>query len=442
MSAGSVRDRIAALQGSDKGHSTPPTARRGHKLSLKTDEHIKEEFLRRGDGGWSKKVDIGQQQPFMAPPSMPFIKVTAETPVVPKPKDELPGKLPKDVPGSFESIAEAPEPRASGPSLAEQRSVEQQKEDANKQDVPVSKYESLLDEEVEEDQTSQARDRSRSRTAPRKAYVEDHDEGHETEVNLTRRERVIFDPVSRKLHKDEENRSRSKQQRRKSYQHERRENHAGVDVQVEEQSRARSRSSRPQIKIHNHFQTVEDANHEHHKRRPSRSRSRHEDHSEASHSQSQSSPESARRSSSSLWPSFSQQERRSLSEIFDTASTRPRSSHSKTRSEVSTTSTRTEISPKKLEFAEYVAGKKLDHLPKVPLKPPQKPLGYVRSRSSNGEYSEYYTREKRLLRKPDENEIIEHLGHDRGRKERLPSWHADGENEPWQVKIMQGIARM
>ncbi|KAJ8609302.1 hypothetical protein MRB53_039177 [Persea americana] len=61
----SVRDRIKAAEqasSSDKAQNASNLARRGTKLSLNTDEHIKEEFLRRGDGGWHKKVDIGQHQ--------------------------------------------------------------------------------------------------------------------------------------------------------------------------------------------------------------------------------------------------------------------------------------------------------------------------------------------------------------------------------------------
>lgn len=444
MSGGSVRDRIAALQGSDQGHNGgSPTARRGHKLTLKTDEHIKEEFLRRGDGGWSKNVDIGQQQPFMAPPSMPFIKVTSETPTVPKPEKALPDKLPKNVPGSFEPIDEGQEPRASGPPLAEQRLSEKEKVESEEKDVPISKYESLLDEADDDRPPAKARDRSRSRAAPRKAYVEDHEEIQEAAEGVSPREKVIFDPVARNGHDEEEPHSRPKHRRRKSYQRERSERHTAVDDASEDQHRARSRSSRPRSEHHRHSHNGGEVHQE--QRRPkhsSRSRSRHEDYTNAPHSPPHTSPKNAHRSSHTLWPSFSQSERRSMSDILDTASIRPRSSHSKTRSDISTTSTHTELSPKKLEFAAYMAGKKLDHTASAPLKPLPKPMGYVRSRSSTGEYSEYYTRERRLLRKPSEDEIIEHIGYDRGRKERRSSGHVKGEAAPWQVKIMQGIARM
>lgn len=446
MSGGSVRDRIAALQGSDKGHtSSSQTARRGHKLSLKTDEHIKEEFLRRGDGGWSKQVGIGQHQRFMAPPSMPFIKVTSETPVVAKPEKELPGKLPRGVPGAFEPIPEIhePKPEASGPSLAEQRLTEKEKEDAEKQGVPISKYESLLSGEEEAYPSRRGNSRDRSRTASRKAYVEDHDEAHEAEEEISPREKVIFDPVAWNGHDEDEKHSRTKHRRRKSYQRERGDSRGALDDPVQDQFRARSRSSRPRSERQSHSYHEEGAHHEHPRRKhSSRSRSRREHHVDAPHSPPHSPPGNARRSSHSLWPSFAQSERRSLSDIFETASIRPRSSHSRTRSDVSTSSAHTELSPKKLEFAEYIAGKKLEHLPNTPLKLPPKPMGYVRSRSSTGEYSEYYTREKRLLRKPSEDEIVGHLEHDRGRRERHSSWHDRKEAEPWQVKIMQGIARM
>lgn len=445
MSGGSVRDRIAALQGNDKRHTGgSPTARRGHKLSLKTDEHIKEEFLRRGDGGWSKQVDIGQHQRFMAPTSMPFIKVTSETPVVAKPEKELPGKLPREVPGAFEPIPEIhePKPEASGPSLAEQRSAEKEKEDAEKQDVPISKYESLLSEEEDAHPPRRGHSRDRNRTASRKAYIEDHYEAHEAEEEIGPREKAISDPVVWNGHDEDEKHSRTKHRRRKSHQRERRESGGALDDPFQDQLHTRSRS-RPRSERQSHSHHEEGTHHGHPRRKhSSRSRSRHEHHVDMPHSPPHSPPENPRRSSHSLWPSFARSERRSMSDIFETASIRPRSSHSRTRSDVSTISTHNDLTPRKLEFAEYIAGKKLEHLPNTPLKPPPKPMGYVRSRSSTGEYSEYYTREKRLLRKPSEDEIVGHLEHDRGRRERHPSWNDRKGAEPWQVKIMQGIARM
>jgi len=102
---------------------------------------------------------------------------------------------------------------------------------------------------------------------------------------------------------------------------------------------------------------------------------------------------------------------------------------------------------KKLEFAEYIAGKRLDHVPQSDprAKFPQRPLGFVRSHSHTGEYSEGYTRERKLLRKPSgDEEAIEHVEHDWNqdkRHRRNSSKHEKGKSEPWQVKLLSGIAR-
>ena len=96
MSGGSVRDRIKAAeqaQGIDSAQNVVNPLRRGKKLSLSTDQHIKEEVIRKGDYGWHKRVDIGQHERFVAPSHAPIIKLTAETPLVATPDQQLPGRV-------------------------------------------------------------------------------------------------------------------------------------------------------------------------------------------------------------------------------------------------------------------------------------------------------------------------------------------------------------
>ena len=102
-----------------------------------------------------------------------------------------------------------------------------------------------------------------------------------------------------------------------------------------------------------------------------------------------------------------------------------------------------DLSPRKLEFAEYVAGKRLSNSSLSPQKLPPRPMGFVRSRSHTGHYSEGYTRDKSLLRKPDDDEVIEIVDHDWERGERRHSRHNSShmEDEPWQVRFVTEIAR-
>lgn len=587
MSGGSVRDRIKAAEqasASDNGPNARNLQRRGTKLSLNTDEHIKEEFLRRGDGGWHKRVDIGQHQKFVAPPLVPpVIKLTAETPLVTTPTQQLPGKinLPrglemaenaskgkatdkakpstsapveeewqrvarleaeqqeaidlaegktrheewdrvaamearqqaemdaaaalaeaekeeaeekakkatkgkptmkrnkewdnvaakeakqqaaidadailadlskdaetkrkadieaeamlaefereeaarKKVPGAFDDEPEPTTKKSAPPTTPK---PEKKAKGGSKKDIPIGRYSDLLDEDVIIDEGP-----SNSRSLPhekksRAAHVEDEEELHFTKPKLSPREKILFDPV------EYQKKKQARQERRASRQQ------VASEEMIEERPRSRTGATRsPSILLFHVNDDDDHGSHSHRKKHRSRSRSNHDHEEYRSHD----SPDSHRRSSSSLWPSFSNSERRSVGNFLD-PSARPRSSHGRTSSDdFSMASARSEVSVKKLEAVEYIAGKRLDHIPLSPPKSPSRPAGFVRSRSHTGEYSEGFTHEKKLLRRPsDEDEIVEHVDHDWDRQRRRSSRHSHSKSkdEPWQLKILHEIVR-
>lgn len=472
MFGGSVRDRIRAaeaLQGD--GKSQPSGSRRGYKLALKTDEHIKEEYLRRGDGGWSKNVDIGQQEAYVPQPNVPFIKVTLETPVVESKDPRLPGKLSKSASDAFESISEDKEGEASSSVPLEkttaskdepstQKGAEKDtktnapsKDDSAVPSIDPSKRE--CEPEYAED-TMPTRSQSgghRRRSKSRQAHVEDFDDSlEEVHHHAQDYDSVEFHVVD---WDGSHAPSRASSRRRQRPSSTREERFVRGETVVHDAPRSRSRSSRSKSATREHQHDHRHYHHHHHddrsetpatpriRKSSSRSGSTYRDSSETRTSP----PTSARRSSNLLWPSFSNSERRSLGDVFEASSTRSKSPRPRPRSFHSTSSLRTEASSKTLELAEYFAGQKLDYLPQAPPSPQPKnrPLGFVRAMSSTGEYTEYYTRDKTLLRKPDEDEFLEPTHEHRVRRERH-SFHGGLERKkdhdrPWQVKLLQGIAK-
>lgn len=468
MFGGSVRDRIKAAeaaQGGAKGDSSN-NPRRGQKLALNTDEHIKEEFLRRGDGGWSKKVDIGQQAAYVAPTPVPFIKVTLDTPVVESKAPKLPGKLS----GHFASVSEEQEgDQSSVPSREKARKVPTEHKDQAKSTgnppVIIEPLTATIDpakREVEPEyaeNTLKSRSRkgsrrgsSKSRHATVEDHVDSHDEQHSDEAidfhdvdwnggqagskspskrrtrRSSRQERPLLEEV---VPRKDAPRPRSRVSRSKSAQREHSSSRSKSTHRDHHEDHDRDASANPNIR-----------------RSSSRSGSTHRDASESHHSP----PSSARRSSHTLWPSFSHSERRSVGDILDTSSIRSKSPRPRASSTHSATSVRTDntSASKTIGIAEYIAGQKLEHVTSAPLSPPlpARPLGFVRSKSSSGEYSEYYTRDKHILRKPDDDEVFESIDeHHKVRLEHRNS-HGGGGHErrksdstPWQVKLMQGIAK-
>jgi len=299
--------------------------------------------------------------------------------------------------------------------------------------VPIAHFEDLLDQvDVVRERSGSSRRKNPSKS--RHAHVEEEEQieeqsKQEDHGDMANREKVLFDPL------EWANKKQARRERRRSQQHARHERNSVEDHHPREHVHARS----PSIRLIRVNDDDDDDLHErrsHYQRHRSRSRSKHdhENHDRAS--------------TSTLWPSFSNTERRSMGETFGARS----SSHHRTRSDdlqstYTTDSTQSRISMKKLEFAEYIAGKRLDHVPQSDprAKFPQRPLGFVRSHSHTGEYSEGYTRERKLLRKPSgDEEAIEHVEHDWNqdkRHRRNSSKHEKGKSEPWQVKLLSGIAR-
>lgn len=466
MFGGSVRDRVKAAeaaQGGAKG-DTSSNPRRGQKLALNTDEHIKEEFLRRGDGGWSKKVDIGQQEAFVPSASVPFIKVTLETPVVESKDPKLPGKLPKSHFASISEEQEGVEASASSKQKSKEVLIEDAEPNESQRSPPiiVEPPTATIDpgkrevhpEYAEDTLHSRSRNWTRRRSSKsRHARVEDYNDSNSDRHSSDGNDGEDLDGSRGP------SRSPSKRRQRRSSRQER---PLLEEVTSEETSRARSRGSRSKSAQREHSSTRSksaprdhDEKHSHAgipasadiRRSSSRSGSTHRTKSESHHSP----PTSARQSSNTLWPSFSRSERRSMGDIFETGSIRSKSPRPRANSTHSATSVRTDdtSASKTIGIAEYFAGGKLEHVTNAPLSPPMKdrPLGFVRSKSSSGEYSEYYTREKHILRKPEDDEVFESIEeHHKVRLEHRNSHHRDGERKksdatPWQVKLMQGIAK-
>lgn len=488
-----VMDRIKAAEaasGVDKTENAKP--QKVSKLRLNTDEHIKEEVLKRGDGGWQKKVGIGQQEKYQANTALPpVIKLTAETPVATMPPRSFPGKLSKGVPGAFESMPEESETPSKSWSRVEQMEAEQQarmdaeaaqekhewdrvarleaeqqaamdaeaamaakksKKGAVKgsKQAPVktnpqssSRGLSLtgtipgtsreIDDPVEPRRTSQARRERLASDARRAFVVEETDElEYESPINTgVNREQILFDP------EDWAEKKQSRRERRVSSRQQ-----PKTSLTVNENDRNRARSKSPSIRLFriNHDEDENDRYFE--SRKPAKrsgSRSAQRRSTEAYFSP----PPSARRSSSFLWPSFSSSERKSSDDVFDTLRSRP--SHARTRSDDRSISGSfvSDLSPRKLEFAEYVAGKRLSTDSLSPQRPRPRPMGFVRSRSHTGHYSEGYTRDKALLRKPDDDEVIEIVDHDWERHEHRHGRHhsSHAKEEPWQVRFITELAR-
>lgn len=537
MFGGSVRDRIRAAeaaQGGEKGHSSSHR-HRGHKLALNTDEHIKEEFLRRGDGGWSKKVDIGQQEAYVPPPDVPFIKVTLETPIVESKSPSLPGKLPKS---AFESISEENEGETRAPGAVSSAPVPPAAAEATSSSAPplvtVEDKGKAKEKGMEDGSTRKSEAKTAPAPAPKSVSVPEvtpepakkklEPAKEQPKIVISKEEDEprpksesavpTIDPAKREvhpeyaedtMHRSTPSRSGSRRRSSKKHLHARVDDHydshdeehqRGLDFHdvdwsgsgsrtpsrasskrrhrkssstrderpileyigddSEHLSRSRSKSAHREYSEHHvHHEHRSHSRHSHHShaevpssprihKSSSRSGSTHRHGSESHHSP----PSSARHSSNTLWPSFSSSERRSVSDMLDPGSIRSKPPRPRTHS-TSSIRTDTTTTSKAVEFAEYFAGQKLEHTVSVPLSPPikQRPLGFVRSKSSTGEYHEYYTRDKYLLRKPDEDVVFEvhedqkiHIEHRRhgshGGNERKKE-----DDTPWQVKLMQGIAR-
>ncbi|KAK5086990.1 hypothetical protein LTR05_004161 [Lithohypha guttulata] len=510
-----VRDRIKAaeaLTGQSHNDGGSESRRRGHKLSLKTDEHIKEEFLRRGDGGWHKKVDIGQQENFKVPPAMsPIIKLITETPVVTSSKG-VPGRLRKEIPGAFEPVpgessaksgakqdrewsrveemeaaqqaemdlhtvdgewdrvaqleaeqqaamdAEAAmrstaesssKPRREKPDKPARGKLDKSSQNKSSdspatRNIPVGRFDDLIGKtDVKDTKNKSPGSKSRPSVRARHVHISDDDDDDDMKPaatfpakdDLSSREQVLFDPV------EYAEKKQARRERRAARQQDRAER-----LVVDEQPRERSRAKSPSIRLFRvNYDDDDDDDNDNggkalRKSHRLRSRSTH-DYVPESY---QSPPTSARRSTNSLWPSFSDSQRRSMSDVFE-SSGRRRHSHTRTHSDDLSTadSTRSTVSIKKLEFAEYMAGRKLDHMPLSPPKLPSRPMGFVRSLSHTGEYSEGYTREKKLLRRPSRDEVIEDFDHDWDRRVDHSSRRrvSHKKDEPWQVKILQEIAK-
>lgn len=467
MFGGSVRDRIKAAeaaQGTARDDAAS-NARRGHKLSLKTDEHIKEEFLRRGDGGWSKKVDIGQQDAYVAPPAVPFIKVTLETPIVESKEPTIPGKLHKNHFASISEEKEGDETFSPTKQMPGGMPAERPKQEESQKSPPVivepptatidpDKRE--IHPEYAEDTLPTRKKKSSSRrgSGSRQARVEDYDDPRDDEGDTVHFRDVDWSGS------EAPSRTPSKRRHRKSSRQER---PLLEEITDHEKPHDWSRPSRSksahrerdasQSKFAHRDHHDRDNHAESHgspkiRRSSSRAGSTHGHASEAQHPP----PTSARRSSSTLWPSFSQSERRSVGDILETSSIRSKSPRPRAHSAHSAASVRTDdtSTSRTLGAAAYFAGSKLENVATAPLSPPieKRPLGFVRSKSSSGEYSEYYTRNKYILRRPDDDEVFESIddhhkvnlerprGHDEGKHERRKS-----DSTPWQVKLMQGIAK-
>lgn len=355
----------------------------------------------------------------------------------------------KKVPGAFVDEPEPNVKKAPAPAPAPPKVEGKPKEAPRKQstkDIPIGRFEDLLDEHVVVDETPpHSRSPPRDRKKSRSVFVEEEEEEpHNSAPKLSPREKILFDPI------EYQKKKQARHERRTSKQQVKGDHHVVVE-EVEEKPRSHARSVRSPSILLVHVNDGDDreshqSSHSHRKKHRSRSRS-HQEHEEHSshHSHSHShSQEEHRRSSSSLWPSFSNSERRSVSEMLDPLA-HPQSSHHhrKSSDNQSTASARSEISVKKLEAVEYIAGKRLDHIPLSPPKSPTRPAGFVRSRSHTGEYSEGFTHDKKLLRKPsNEDEVVDHVDHDWEPK-RKPSKHSRSasKDEPWQLKLLHEIAR-
>ncbi|KAJ9656380.1 hypothetical protein H2198_004958 [Neophaeococcomyces mojaviensis] len=406
-----------------------------------------------GDGEWDRVAQMEAEQQAAMEAAATAEKATA--------KDELHEDKSSSVPGAFteynsyentsngqpaeETRAETrfDEVKANFPATAKEdkQAKPRNQPRATTREVPITRFEDLLDPVVEKEQRkSPSRNKSHESSKNRHAYVEDDRNAHEhvrqtVKEDLSHRERVLFDPLERAEKKH------TRHERRTSRHHSHSERLTVDDHHSKEKTRARS----PSIRLIRVNDDDDDDHHEHRThthRSHSRSTSKH-DHDEHEHQ-----PRSARHSTNSLWPSFSTTERKSVTESLGVRRPSHHRTHSDDRHSTHTADTsRSEISIGKLEFAEYVAGKKLDHIPhSAPRdKSPARPMGFVRSHSHTGEYSEGYTREEKLLKKPSGgDETIEHIEHDwekEKRHRRNSSRREKEKNEPWQVKFLSGIAR-
>ncbi|KAJ8609303.1 hypothetical protein MRB53_039178 [Persea americana] len=332
----------------------------------------------------------------------------------------------KRVPGAFDDpFGFGMEPASSSVPKAPKR--KESLKAGSKKNVPAAKFEDLFDEEVIIDEpSSHSRSPVRERAKSKIAHIsEDEEELLYQKPKASNREKILFDPVE--------------YQRKKQARQERRASRQLVD-EVEDKPKSRARTARsPSILL---VHVNDDDRHAHRSQHRSRSRSNHGHHDR----NQRHSPDDHRRSSGSLRPSFSSSTRRSVSDMLDPFMRSPRSSHHRSYSDNhSMASTRSEISVKKLEAVEYIAGKRLEHLPLSPPKSPSRPAGFIRSRSHTGQYSEGFTHDRKLLRKPsDEDEVIDHVHHDwESPKQRRQSRHSHSrsKDEPWQLKILHEIVR-
>lgn len=503
----SVRDRVQAAEARtaaeepSKRHHV--SARRGHKLSLKTDEHIKEEILRRSDGGWHKNIDIEQhdQRP-PEPMRPPVIKLTSETPIAKQPRNSLPGKLGERDLRAFASVEEespfdpgsdgnddwkrvedmeaaqqaamdadlkrdwepaasleveqqaAMDAEASTKEVdASSKSAQQQRKDSQKhksrhthdsnaakdlKEVPGFRLAKVAPDHSK-DRAPFSSEKRKSKSPPGTKHARVDDQKTENGAapdsdagDAEAREQVLFDPV------EYAEKKQARRERKVARAEARMEQHIAREAMSET---ARSRSPSIGLFRFNHDDDNDaGASAQNIRRERSRScpRSSHERLTPEQEPRSQ-----TQRPSSFLWPSFSGH-RRSMSDFLEKDSPRRRS-HSRHHSDNHSVagSTHSVVSERKLEFAEYIAGKKLDQIPLVPPKSPLRPMGFVRSRSHTGEYSEGYTRNKALLRKPEDDEAIddEYSGIDIKHRDKMHYRAEQKKHKPWQMRVMQEVLR-
>ncbi|KAJ9651292.1 hypothetical protein H2198_009414 [Neophaeococcomyces mojaviensis] len=469
MEGGSVRDRIRAAelarQQAEAGSSSPISPRRGFKIALKSDEHVKEEFLKRGDGGWTKNVNIGQMTPFAIPKTVPAIQVTKVGAPVAEKRVPLPGKI--TVPGAFETndvLQDDPVPftkaKKSVPKTVEpvpeaeeapliEITPSKTAEPASRPpriQIPSASTSRSMTFDVGENSKKRVKGRSRSREPPAAASSK-----HRISA-ITKKSRELVDDEDEVKSELREDRQAKKGNQRPPRPASKREERLSVHYTDDDEEQYTARSRSPSRSRHSEEVATEESADEPADEPADESPRNHRRLSPHSHKHPSDEHLTAadipqRRSSHSLWPSFSRSGRRSTTGLTEgMPKPRSKSTHSTTNPDDHSIAEKPPHSPRKeIGFMEYVSGKKLDHLPDATMRPkPSERMGYVRSKSSTGRYSEHFTRDKRLLRKPDEDEFLEYSDYDRQRKSRHGSWHDvahQRKDEPWQVKLARGLVK-
>jgi len=451
MQATSVRDRIRAAelarQQAEGDSSSPNSSRLGPKFALKSNEHVKEEVLKRGDGGWTKNMNIGQTTPFAIPKAIPAIQVTkVKTSVVDK-KKQLPGRI--TVPGAFEAneleeekVAPLPKagvltsnarkgsvktgpksPKTTDPALKPKAKPTKAPLGFQRASTSSTKLAPII---VTAESNERARSQSRGQGPTSATSPADNKSVLPKAFKGT--VRVRAKPV---LTKPPDSKTRKKvnhNQKPPSPTTKRKERTNLLDLDEDSQQDHLTTPLQPHPRSNHSEQSTDnelvDGPSQTHQR-PSIQPHKHSSDSHLNISQT------PRRSSSSFWPSFSPSKRRSPS-----IQPKPADDSSILDKPLPSPSPSKEIS-----FMEYASGKKLDTTYPPDTSPKLKPserLGYVRSRSSKGGYSEHFTRDKRLLRRPSDDEVLEYYS-DHSRERRRDAATKKRGDEPWGVKLARGL---